>query len=214
MELKKELEENKIIDNPFDVMLYHSLQLTLDILFASHRFRNNKWGVFEKTDSRDIDKQTEKMKTEINKLMAISDEACDMCRHTAQFYATDKYNQLHDTLYNYQRQIEILMSKSNPVRNLEFEKFSLGENSEEYKHILELREKAKNFKDYDRETIGSIASIIEHGKKVIKWGWITEQDYNKYKSIVDKYNLTIDDIDYMYKYVVIQNRKEKTCSQI
>ena len=35
-----ELKENKVEDNPFDVILHHSIELTRELLFACHRLKN------------------------------------------------------------------------------------------------------------------------------------------------------------------------------
>ena len=40
--IKSDLTENNIVYNPFDLMLYYSLELSRALLFASHRFRNNE----------------------------------------------------------------------------------------------------------------------------------------------------------------------------
>lgn len=37
--MRLELKEKEIKDNPFDVMLHHSLELTRDLLFACHRLK-------------------------------------------------------------------------------------------------------------------------------------------------------------------------------
>lgn len=201
-EMQLELEENEVKDNPFDVMLHHSMEITRDLLFACHRLKNPEIPEGICTNLERLEERMDKITEEFNKLLNMSDETVAMCRETSFYYQYTEFDKMNDSLLKFERNMETVWSRCVPNRNDRFEKIRLGEESEQYKRILELREiidKSEELSSVDDSFLHSLCDVIDRPDDCVKY-WMTEEEFEKKKAIVEKYELTEQDINYMVAY--------------
>lgn len=201
-EMRLELSENNVKDNPFDVMLYHSMEMTRDLLFACHRLKNPEIPEGICTNLERLQEMMNTITEEFNKLLNMSDETVAVCRDTSYYYHQTEFNKMNDSLLKFERNMETVWSRHTPNRNDRFEKTRLGEESEQYKRILELREIIDNSSDLssvDVSFLHSLCDVIDRPDDCVKY-WMTEKEFEKKKSIVEKYGLTERDVNYMIAY--------------
>lgn len=201
-EMQLELEGNEVKDNPFDVMLHHSMEITRDLLFACHRLKNLEIPEGICTNLERLEERMDKITEEFNKLLNMSDETVAMCRETSFYYQHTEFDKMNDSLLKFERNMETVWSRCAPNRNDRFEKIRLGEESEQYKRILELREiidKSEELSSVDDSFLHSLCDVIDRPDDCVKY-WMTEEEFEKKKSIVEKYELTEQDINYMVAY--------------
>ena len=109
---------------------------------------------------------------------------------------------MNDYLMKYERNMETVWSRCVPNRNDRFEKIRLGEESEQYKRILELRriiDKFEELSSVDDSFLHSLCDVIDRPDDCVKY-WMTEEEFEKKKAIVEKYELTEQDVNYMIAY--------------
>lgn len=201
-EMRLELAENDVRDNPFDAMLHHSIEMTRDLLFACHRLKNPEIPEGICTNLEIFEQRMGKITEEFNKLLNMSDETVAMCRETSYYYHQAEFNKMNDSLLKFERNMETVWSRCVPNRNDSFEKIRLGEGSEQYKRILELREiidKSEELSSVDDSFLHSLCDVIDRPDDCVKY-WMTEEEFEKKKAIVEKYELTEQDINYMVAY--------------
>lgn len=201
-EMQLELEGNEVKDNPFDVMLHHSMEITRDLLFACHRLKNPEIPEGICTNLERLEERMDKITEEFNKLLNMSDETVAMCRETSFYYQHTEFDKMNDSLLKFERNMETVWSRCVPNRNDRFEKIRLGEESEQYKRILELREiidKSEELSSVDDSFLYSLCDVIDRPDDCVKY-WMTEEEFEKKKAVVEKYELTEQDINYMVAY--------------
>ena len=133
-EMRMELVENKIDDNPFDVMMYLGLELARNFLFLTTRFRNKEIPKKLWFTENHFDIYIQKIREQYSKLEKLSDDTINMLRETAEYYDRDLFNTLNETLLKYGcNQLETIYTKCNPARNDRFIKIKYGEDSKIYK---------------------------------------------------------------------------------
>ena len=80
-----ELKENEVEDNPFDVMLHHSIELTRDLLFACHRLKNPEIPEQICINEEKLESYMNKIRDEFSKLLNMSNETVAICRETSYY---------------------------------------------------------------------------------------------------------------------------------
>ena len=197
-----ELKENEVEDNPFDVMLHHSIELTRDLLFSCHRLKNPKIPEQICINEEKLESYMNKIRDEFSKLLNMSNETVAMCRETSYYYQQDKFNKMNESLLEFGRNMETVWSKSVPNRNDRFEQIRLGEDSDEYKRLLELRSIINDSEDLssvDDKYLHSLCDVISRPADCVQY-WMTKEELKKKQEIIQKYGLSIDDINYMISY--------------
>ncbi len=201
-EMSLELEKNEVNDNPFDVMLHHSMEITRDLLFACHRLKNPEIPEGICTNLERLEMRMDKITEEFSKLLNMSEETVAMCRETSFYYQQTEFNKMNDSLLDFERNMETLWSRCVPNRNDRFEKIRLGEESDQYKRILKLRDIIDNSKELsciDDSYLHSLRDVINRPDECVKY-WMTEDEFEQKKKVVEKYKLTEQDINYMIAY--------------
>lgn len=201
-EMRFELSENDVKDNPFDVMLHYSLEMTRDLLFACHRLKNPEIPEGICTNQERLEKYMDRIIEEFNKLLDMSEETVAMCRETSFYYRQTEFDKMNDSLLKFERNMETVWSRCVPNRNDRFEKIRLGEESEQYKRILELRkiiDKSEELSGVDDSFLHSLCDVIDRPDECTKY-WMTKEEFEKKKKIVEKYELTEQDVNYMVAY--------------
>lgn len=197
-----ELKENEVEDNPFDVMLHHSIELTRDLLFACHRLKNPEIPEQICINEEKLESYMNKIRDEFSKLLNMSNETVAMCRETSYYYQQDKFNKMNESLLEFGRNMETVWSRSVPNRNDRFEQIRLGEDSDEYKRLLELRSIISDSEDLssvDDKYLHSLCDVISRPADCVRY-WMTKEELVKKQEIIQKYSLSIDDINYMISY--------------
>lgn len=197
-----ELKENGVIDNPFDVMMHHSLELTRGILFSCHRLKNPDVPEQVCINKEKIEAYTNKIQEELSKLMNMSDEVVAMCRETSYYYQRDEFEAMNKILLELERNMQTVYSQSVPSRNDRFEQIRLGKDSDEYKRILELRiliTDSKELSSMGDNDLRNLYDVISRPDVCVKY-WMTQEELEEKQKIIERYNLTENDIEYMISY--------------
>lgn len=207
-EISLELKENNVIDNPFDLLVYYTLQLSREMLFACKRFKHPEMQAFC-INEEGLEKHINRIKDEFEKINNMSDNAVTLCRNTSYYNAHNGLDFANKIILTLQHNIQTIYTKDVPCRNDEFERIRLGEDSDEYKRLVELR----NLIDTSEELSSVTDSYLNLLHDVLFKGCggdIMKKDkYKKMKAIIDKYNLTTNDINYMISYKNSKVKVEK-----
>lgn len=197
-----ELKENEVKDNPFDVMLHHSMELTRDLLFACHRLKNPEIPEQICINEERLESYMDKIREEFSKLLSMSNETVTMCRETSCYYQQDKFDKINESLLEFERNMETVWSRCVPNRNDRFEQIRLGKESKEYKRLLELRKiisESEELSSVDDKFLHSLCDVISRPDECVQY-WMTKEELEKKQEIIQKYGLSEDDIEYMISY--------------
>ena len=197
-----ELKQNEVKDNPFDVMLHHSMELTRDLLFACHRLKNPEIPEQICTNEKILESYMDKIREEFSKLLSMSNETVAMCRETSCYYQQDKFDKMNKSLLEFERSMETVWSRCVPNRNDRFEQIRLGKESKEYKRLLELRKiisESEELSSVHDEYLHSLCDVISRPDECVQY-WMTKEELEKKQEIIQKYGLSEDDINYMISY--------------
>lgn len=203
-EVAKEL---KITDNPFDVMVYHALEMARDVLFSCNRLRCGHIGLENKTISEYIlNYNFQYILQNYQKIMEMPQECVDICRkHCIYDEIFKRPNYINDTLLSLENAMHTVWTEDRPCRDIDYEKSRLGEDSDEYKRLLELRslvDSEKNLAKFCKD-LHRMNDVIRHGKMAIEYGFCEEYEYEYLKKFVDDNKLNYTDIRYMISYCKI-----------
>lgn len=204
--IRKELQENGIEDNLFDLALYYATELARYVVFSSSRYRNP--GVPEAIYNREnqLDPYIEKLTSIYDTLDSLSDETVEFLRNTSKM--TERYGiktSANHRLLNIQKQLDTIMAKCVPCRNIEYEKVRLGEDSDQYKRILYLRKIVDENEFLTDEYLDRLIDILNYKREVIGYRWCTEEEYTEKYNFIQTYSLSKRDIEYMISYLEKKN---------
>lgn len=194
--VSNELRNNAVEDNPFDNMLYYSLELVRTLTFACKRYKNQKENGLQITPDN-VEKLTSGIQKELDILKHMSDETVDFCKDTSSIRDDKKAKQfeaISATALKNEECLETSKVFDMPCRNDTFEKTRLGEDSNEYKRLLYLRKlvmTVPEFKTANEDFLYDLYDILD----------LEEESGDKAKCrkrmLIDKYSLTEDDIGYI-----------------
>ena len=197
-----ELKENKVEDNPFDVILHHSIELTRELLFACHRLKNPEIPEHICINEESLGSHIDNIREEFSKLLSMSNETVTMCRETSYYYQQDKFDKMNESLLEFERNMETAWSRCVPNRNDRFEQIRLGKESKEYKRLLELRKiisESEELSSVDDKYLHSLCDVISRSDECVQH-WMAKEEFEKKQEIIQKYGLSEDDINYMISY--------------
>lgn len=208
-EMHLELKKNEVLDNPFDTMLHHSIELTRELLFACHRFANPDVPESLHTNKEKIDFYAQKIKNQLNKLSNMSDETVSMCRETSYYYQNEDFEKMNTALLEFEKNMETVWSKCVPNRNDLFERIRLGEDSTKYKRLIELRHiitESDELTFVNTDYLHSLCDVLSHTENCLK-DWMSPAELDEKQKIIKKYNLSKTDIEYMISYKQSLNKQ-------
>lgn len=199
--VRDDLFDYGIEDNLFDLALYYATELARYVVFSSSRYRNP--GVPEAIYNREnqLDPYIEKLTSIYDTLDSLSDETVEFLRNTSKM--TERYgiqNSTNHRLLNIQKQLDTIMTKCVPCRNIEYEKVRLGENSDQYKRLLYLRKIIDKDENIDKDYLSRCIAILDKGKLVIEYKWDSKEGFDEKSNFIKTHNLTAKDIEYMVSY--------------
>ena len=199
--VRDDLSDYGIEDNLFDLALYYATELARYVVFSSSRYRNP--GVPEAIYNREnqLDPYIEKLTYIYDTLDSLSDETVEFLRNTSKM--TERYgiqNSANDRLLNIQKQLDTIMTKCVPCRNIEYEKVRLGEDSDQYKRLLYLRKIIDKDENIDKDYLSRCIDILDKGKLVIEYKWDSKEGFDEKSNFIKTHNLTAKDIEYMVSY--------------
>ena len=199
--VRDDLFDYGIEDNLFDLALYYATELARYVVFSSSRYRNP--GVPEAIYNREnqLDPYIEKLTFIYDTLDSLSDETVEFLRNTSKM--TERYgiqNSANDRLLNIQKQLDTIMTKCVPCRNIEYEKVRLGEDSDQYKRLLYLRKIIDKDENIDKDYLSRCIDILDKGKLVIEYKWDSKEGFDEKSNFIKTHNLTAKDIEYMVSY--------------
>lgn len=199
--IRDELKDYGVEDNLFDLALYYATELARYVVFSSSRYRNP--GVPEAIYNREnqLDPYIEKLTFIYDTLDSLSDETVEFLRNTSKM--TERYgiqNSANHRLLNIQKQLDTIMTKCVPCRNIEYEKVRLGEDSDQYKRLLYLRKIIDKDENIDKDYLSRCIDILDKGKLVIEYKWDSKEGFDEKSNFIKTHNLTAKDIEYMVSY--------------
>ena len=208
--MRVDLEKFEIEDNPFDYLLYKSLELSRALLFAGHRYKNNN--VCETVDAyrkpEIISNLINDITKYIGKLALMNMTTVALCRYTSAVHENDLFNTINNTLLKFERLLPTKMDYGNPARNDEFEKIRLGEDSPEYQRLLELRKIYEENKDEFKKDPYLYRRVFYNINNTDSINCDKTEDIKKCEEFIKKYNLTEDDIDYIISYHELRGKEK------
>ena len=199
--VRDDLFDYGIEDNLFDLALYYATELARYVVFSSSRYRNP--GVPEAIYNREnqLDPYIEKLTYIYDTLDSLSDETVEFLRNASKM--TERYgiqNSANHRLLNIQKQLDTIMTKCVPCRNIEYEKVRLGEDSDQYKRLLYLRKIIDKDENIDKDYLSRCIDILDKGKLVIEYKWDSKEGFDEKSNFIKTHNLTAKDIEYMVSY--------------
>lgn len=208
--IRKELNENGIEDNLFDLAVYYSTEIARYSTYCCNRYRNHI--VPEQIYNREyqLDKYTEKLLAIYDMLDSLSDETVKFLRKTSSVIKNDILGETSDSLTEIQSKLSTRMNHCVPCRDLEYERVRLGEDSDMYKRLLQLRNLIDNDKQLSKDVLCNFVDIKHHGHNCVEFGWCTQEEYKYYNDFITKYKLSVDDIEYMVSYIEETKKKIHT----
>lgn len=197
MTIKENLEYFDITDNPFDLIAHYAIEILRNTMIASIRYRNKIYT--DHIDGR-MDKN-ESMMDHIRDMYQIIDylneDTVEFLRKTSYFGKDHRlFNLISKSLLQYQIDMDTVYSHIIPCRDIEYEKIRLGEDSDEYQRMLTLHSLVDN--NYINE---DVYEIFEDSINDCKQELITEEEYEYAERIIQEYDLTNDDLEYMKSYM-------------
>lgn len=204
--IRDELTDYGVEDNLFDLALYYATELARYVVFSSSRYRNPEVPEAIYNKENQLNPYIEKLTSIYDTLDSLSDETVEFLRNTSKM--TERYgiqNSANHRLLNIQKQLDTIMTKCVPCRNIEYEKVRLGEDSDQYRRLLYLRKIVDENEFFSNEYLNRLIDILNHKRKVIEYQWCTEEEYTEKYNFIQTYNLSERDIEYMISYLEKKN---------
>lgn len=199
--IRKELQENGIEDNLFDLAVFYSTEIARYCIFSCSRYRNPEVPLVIYNRKNQLDTFIEKLETIYDTLDSLSNETVEFLRKTSkmsQGYGIQ--NSVNHKLLNIQKKLDTVMTRCEPCRSLEYEKIRLGENSDQYKRLLYLRNIIDKDENIDKDYLSRCIDILDKGKLVIEYKWDSKEGFDEKSNFIKTHNLTAKDIEYMVSY--------------
>lgn len=204
--IRDELSKYCVEDNLFDLALYYATELARYVVFSSSRYRNPEVPEAIYNKENQLNPYIEKLTSIYDTLDSLSDETVEFLRNTSKM--TERYgiqNSANHRLLNIQKQLDTIMTKCVPCRNIEYEKIRLGEDSDQYKRLLYLRKIIDENEFLTDEYLDRLIDILNYKREVIRYRWCTEEEYTEKYNFIQTYNLSERDIEYMISYLEKKN---------
>lgn len=198
--MKNELENYGLEDNPFDYLLCKSLELSRALAFAGNRYRSP--GAVGNLIPEAISNLMNDIENCIVKLASMDTATITLCGGTSATCEGNLFNNINDVLLGFEDLLPTKMSYTHPARNDDFECIRLGEDSPEYQRLLELRKIYEENKDIFKNNPYLPKKLFCIAIKDADY--TTTCNMEKYikecEELIKKYNLTEDDIEYINSY--------------
>lgn len=200
--IKLELEKYNIVDNPFDLLMYHSIELTQYLLFACSRMKNLTIPEEIQSSLDEFQSRISVIEDIFTMLMDMDDEATIFCRDTSFYADYQEFNDLNDRLFKSIQKMNTIYTRFTPARKDSYEKIRLGKDSKEYQRIKYLQSlllnKEGDLFGVDSDYLYKLAEIARNPEYAIKcYDDITDIELQKSKELIKLHQLTEEDIQYL-----------------
>lgn len=206
LSIKEIMEIFNIEDNPFDVIAYTAMEIMRNSMFSSRRYRNEFVNESLWNGYKSYEECIKTIESQYDILDKVNEKTIKFLREYSYFgYDYNRFKPVNDYILNLEKELNIKNSHVNPFRDLEYEKVRLGEDSKEYQRLIfliNLTDRLVLSIDY----LSKMIDLINNGEQVLEYGWVTTDNYNYMKSIIDDNHLSCQDIEYMISYL---KKKEK-----
>ena len=206
LSIKEIMEIFNIEDNPFDVIAYAAMEIMRNSMFSSRRYRNEFVNESLWNGYKSYEECTKTIESQYDILDKVNEKTIKFLREYSYFgYDYNRFKPVNDYILNLEKELNIKNSHVNPFRDLEYEKVRLGEDSKEYQRLIfliNLTDRLVLSIDY----LSKMIDLINNGEQVLEYGWVTMDNYNYMKSIINDNHLSCQDIEYMISYL---EKKEK-----
>lgn len=206
LSIKEIMEIFNIEDNPFDVIAYATMEIMRNSMFSSRRYRDEFVNESLWNGYKSYEGCIKTIESQYDILDKVNEKTIKFLREYSYFgYDYNRFKPVNDYILNLEKELNIKNSHVNPFRDLEYEKVRLGEDSKEYQRLIfliNLTDRLVLSIDY----LSKMIDLINNGEQVLEYGWVTIDNYNYMKSIINDNHLSCQDIEYMISYL---EKKEK-----
>lgn len=131
----------------------------------------------------------------------MSDMSIDLLKRTSFYYNNPEFDQLNDTIIQFERNMETKYTRCVPCHNPELERYTYRDKPEHLEHLDTLKKIADNTPWLEqRADFYEIIEVIENDNYKIHEAVMEDDRFNNIKKLIKDYNLTINDVEYMMSY--------------
>ena len=210
MSISENMEFFDIKDNPFDIMMYASLELMRSVMFAARRYRNG--GVAEslwRSDEDVIDRFVEMIHHQYSILNSVNQETIDFLRTHSYMGGLDYHKDFSDNnkhILSMEKKLDTIYSHTIPCRDLEYEKVRLENDPATMMRLLSRQNLADKY-GITKAKLYHLLDVLECPEGIITTTSEEEESVKQDKKFIEENRLTSDDIEYMISYVEKKERK-------
>lgn len=210
MSISENMEFFDIKDNPFDIMMYASLELMRSVMFAARRYRNG--GIAEslwKSDEDVIDRFVEMIHHQYSILNSVNQETIDFLRTHSYMGGIDYHKDFSDNnkyILSMEKKLDTMYSHTIPCRDLEYEKVRLENDPATMMRLLSRQNLADKY-GITKAKLYHLLDVLECPEGIITTTSEEEESVKQDKKFIEENRLTSDDIEYMISYVEKKERK-------
>lgn len=156
------MDKRELKSNPFDVLTQAAFEVARGALFFNSRYKNVD--CFNTQDIYDLEKYFKRVQEQFDILSSLSQEEVDTLRGMSYINKDGNMMRLNSMLFDELNKMKTEYSESFPFISVEFEKFTLGEDSDEFKR----RETLRGICDSDKEITDKVLLNSEKVKELVK----------------------------------------------
>lgn len=196
------MSKKDLKSNPFDVLTQSAIELTRASLFFNARYRNK--GYMDVQDIVEISAYYSRIKAQFDILKNMSQDEVDELRDMAYCNNNGNLDRINKVLFDIFNDLRTEYSDSFPFVSIEFEKFTLGEDSKEFKRREYLRNLCDSNKEITIEFLSSCNDYMNKGEEECKkyWGYtFTDDMCAKIMFFLQNNDIEEWELDYMSSYI-------------
>lgn len=194
-----DLKEMK--SNPFDVLFQSAIEFARSALFFNSRYRNTEY--MDVQDMNDLEIYSKRVEEQFEILKVLSQDEVDALRRMSYCSMADT-NRINQNLYALFNDIRTEYSESFPFVSVEFEEFTLGVDSDEFKRRAYLRKLCDTNKKLTDSLLKNCFDYRSHGEEKCRETWgssFTDEVCNTIRELLDENKLQDWELDYMISYI-------------
>ena len=174
------MDKRELKSNPFDVLTQAAFEVARSALFFNSRYKNAD--CFNTQDIYDLEMYFKRVEEQFDILSSLSQEEVDALRNMSYCCKDNNVMRLNNLLFTEFSNMKTEYSESFPFISVEFEKFTLGEDSDEFKR----RETLRGICDSDKEVTDKV---------------LLNSSSEKVEELVKNYGVEDWELDYMISYL-------------
>lgn len=195
-EMNELAKEFGLKDNPFDVMMYHSLELSREVLFMSRRMRTENDRFCPNLN------RVERIKEQYDIIKQLPDEMVRRLAEASHYYPNPSFGMMNELLLKKNHELSTVFTRINPCHNDTVEEIIYGKDSKEMARLNRLKEIADEFikMGFAKDDFFRLCDVITDPECAKTHFFTSEEEFEKYCGIINQYQLTDKEIGYMVSY--------------